>query len=116
MSFIYFSCLSVVLALPSPEYPTPAPTQEYNPDIGQTNVGGYGVNKNPYCHMVEKVVLRTNVNPTPRLPAGPRIRNIVNLYSTTTVRGLLRPWKKPIKSKDVSLARIEFATLPTRST
>merc|ERR1711889_46914 len=31
---------------PPPEYPTPAPTQEYNPDIGQTNVGGYGVIKN----------------------------------------------------------------------
>merc|ERR1711872_558676 len=43
---------------PPPEYPTPAPTQEYNPDIGQTNVGGYGVNKNPYCHMVEKVVFK----------------------------------------------------------
>merc|ERR1719188_1149128 len=40
---------------PPPEYPTPAPTQDYNPDIGQTNVGGYGVNKNPYCHMVQKV-------------------------------------------------------------
>merc|ERR1712179_898615 len=39
-----------------PQYPTPAPTQEYHPDIGQTNVGGYGVNKDPYCHMVEKVV------------------------------------------------------------
>jgi len=48
-----------VFALPPPpEYPTPAPTQEYNPDIGQTNVGGYGVNKNPYCHMVEKVVFK----------------------------------------------------------
>merc|ERR1712142_277906 len=43
---------------PPPEYPTPAPTQEYNPDTGQTNVGGYGVNKNPYCHMVEKVVFK----------------------------------------------------------
>merc|ERR1712212_747189 len=42
---IYLSCMSVVLALPPPEYPTPAPTQEYNPDIGQTNVGGYGQNK-----------------------------------------------------------------------
>merc|ERR1712002_1012209 len=50
---------SCVFALPPPpEYPTPAPTQEYNPDIGQTNVGGYGVNKNPYCHMVEKVVFK----------------------------------------------------------
>merc|ERR1712036_150446 len=50
---------AVLFALPPPpEYPTPAPTQEYNPDIGQTNVGGYGVNKNPYCHIVEKVVFK----------------------------------------------------------
>ena len=33
---------------PPPQYPTPAPVQQYNPDIGQTNVGGYGVNKDPY--------------------------------------------------------------------
>merc|ERR1712243_389669 len=48
---------------PPPEYPTPAPTQEYNPDIGQTNVGGYGVNKNPYCHMVENVVFENQCEP-----------------------------------------------------
>merc|ERR1712050_461066 len=48
---------------PPPEYPTPAPTQEYNPDIGQTNVGGYGVNKDPYCHMVEKVVFENQCEP-----------------------------------------------------
>merc|ERR1711881_750976 len=48
---------------PPPEYPTPAPTQDYNPDIGQTNVGGYGVNKNPYCHMVEKVVFKNQCEP-----------------------------------------------------
>ena len=65
INFIYFSCLSVVLALPSPpaEYPTPAPTQAYHPDIGQTNVGGYGVNKDPYCHMVEKVVFENQCEP-----------------------------------------------------
>merc|ERR550519_2698980 len=63
-NLIYFACLSVVLALPSPpEYPTPAPTQAYNPDIGQTNVGGYGVNKDPYCHMVEKVVFENQCEP-----------------------------------------------------
>merc|ERR1711972_1089683 len=45
------------------EYPTPAPTQEYNPDIGQTNVGGYGVNKDPYCHKVEKVVFENQCEP-----------------------------------------------------
>merc|ERR1712111_194884 len=45
------------------EYPTPSPTQEYNPDIGQTNVGGYGVNKDPYCHKVEKVVFENQCEP-----------------------------------------------------
>merc|ERR1711881_794363 len=54
----FISCLP-----PPPEYPTPAPTQEYNPDIGQTNVGGYGVNKDPYCHMVEKVVFENQCEP-----------------------------------------------------
>merc|ERR1711942_88227 len=64
-SLIFLSCLSMVLALPHPppEYPTPAPTQQYNPDIGQTNVGGYGVNKDPYCHMVEKVVFENQCEP-----------------------------------------------------
>ena len=62
----YLACLSVsaVFALPSPpQYPTPSPTQAYNPDIGQTNVGGYGVNKDPYCHMVEKVVFENQCEP-----------------------------------------------------
>ena len=62
-SLIFLSCLSLVLALPPPEYPTPAPTQHYNPDIGQTNVGGYSVNKDPYCHMVEKVVFENQCEP-----------------------------------------------------
>merc|ERR1719158_126977 len=62
-SLIILSCLSMVLALPPPEYPTPAPTQEYHPDIGQTNVGGYGVNKDPYCHGVEKVVFENQCEP-----------------------------------------------------
>jgi len=54
--FILFS-LPLISCLPSPpEYPRPATVQDYNPDIGQTNVGGYGVNKDPYCHKVEKVV------------------------------------------------------------
>merc|ERR1712183_563432 len=46
-----------------PQYPTPSPVQYYNPDIGQTNVGGYGVNKLPYCHKVEKVIFETNCEP-----------------------------------------------------
>ena len=43
--------------------PTPAPVQGYHPDIGQNNVGGYGVNKDPYCHMVEKVVFENECEP-----------------------------------------------------
>merc|ERR1712096_261502 len=48
---------------PPPQYPTPAPVQDYNPDIGQTNVGGYGVNKDPYCHKVEKVIFKNKCEP-----------------------------------------------------
>ena len=56
-----------VLCFPSrpdpPQYPTPGPAQAYNPDIGQTNVGGYGVNKDPYCHKVEKVAFENECLP-----------------------------------------------------
>ena len=63
-TLISLACLSVVYALPSPpEYPTPAPTQVYNPDIGQTFVGGYSVNKDPNSHMVEKLVFKNHCEP-----------------------------------------------------
>ena len=66
-SLIFFSSFVVAVfgappAIPQ-EYPTPSPTQEYNPDIGQTNVGGYGVNKDPYCHKVEKVAFENQCEP-----------------------------------------------------
>merc|ERR1712096_564587 len=48
---------------PPAQYPTPSPVQDYNPDIGQTNVGGYGVNKDPYCHKVEKVIFKNKCEP-----------------------------------------------------
>ena len=48
---------------PPAQYPTPSPVQQYNPDIGQTNVGGYGVNKDPYCHKVEKVIFKNKCEP-----------------------------------------------------
>merc|ERR1719427_1512534 len=48
---------------PPPQYPTPSPVQDYNPDIGQTNVGDYGVNKDPYCHKVEKVIFENKCEP-----------------------------------------------------
>merc|ERR1712096_155694 len=72
-SILFFvSCLSNVFCQqrayppsspPPPQYPTPSPVQDYNPDIGQTNVGGYGVNKDPYCHKVEKVIFKNKCEP-----------------------------------------------------
>merc|ERR1711862_319364 len=73
-----------VLCLPPQEYPTPAPTQEYNPDIGQTNVGGYGVNKDPYCHMGRKLSSRTNASLTPNKLAGHKTRKSASLLCTKT--------------------------------
>merc|ERR1712096_360978 len=55
---------SLSFFLPPPQYPTPSPVQDYNPDIGQTNVGGYGVNKDPYCHKVEKVIFENKCDTT----------------------------------------------------
>merc|ERR1712096_186750 len=71
---LVFSCLSNVDSQrppyppappppPPPQYPTPSPVQDYNADIGQTNVGGYGVNKYPYCHKVEKVIFENKCEP-----------------------------------------------------
>merc|ERR1719378_730360 len=48
---------------PLPVYPGPAPPLEYDPQIGQTNVDGYSLNKNPYCHMEEKVVFENQCEP-----------------------------------------------------
>merc|ERR1712183_1265463 len=74
-SILFFvSCLSNVFCQqrayppsapppPPPQYPTPSPVQDYNPDIGQTNVGGYGVNKDPYCHKMEKVIFKNKCEP-----------------------------------------------------
>merc|ERR1719233_1770859 len=93
MNLIYLACLSAVMAAPPspPVYPTPGPTQEYNPDIGQTNVGGYGVNKDPYCHMVEKVVFETSASLTPRGLATLRTRSLAFPGFLTTVLVLSRP-------------------------
>jgi len=45
------------------EYPGPLPDPEYEVDIGQTNVDGYGVTNKPYCHMVEKVMFENQCEP-----------------------------------------------------
>ena len=65
-----FSCLPLVFCRYTETLPIEesgpydeAIVQEYNPDIGQTNVGGYGVNKDPYCHKVEKVVFENQCEP-----------------------------------------------------
>merc|ERR1712243_388969 len=90
--FIYLACLSVAWAAPQPpEYPTPAPTQEYNPDIGQTNVGGYGVNKDPYCHMWRRWCSRISASRTLRERATLRTRSLASPGSSTTARGSSRP-------------------------
>eukprot|EP00091_Calanus_sinicus_P014082 TRINITY_DN3143_c0_g1_i2.p2 TRINITY_DN3143_c0_g1~~TRINITY_DN3143_c0_g1_i2.p2 ORF type:complete len:119 (-),score=24.95 TRINITY_DN3143_c0_g1_i2:29-385(-) len=48
---------------PTPQqYPAPAPVQDYNPDIGQTNVGGT-CQQDPYCHKVEEVVFENQCEP-----------------------------------------------------
>merc|ERR1712119_191335 len=66
---LFVSCLSNVFCQrPTglgvyPPSPPPPPVQEYNPDIGQTNVGGYGVNEDPYCHKVEKVIFKNKCEP-----------------------------------------------------
>jgi len=44
-------------------FAVPTPFMEYAPDIGQTNVGGYGVNNEPHCHMEEKVVFENQCEP-----------------------------------------------------
>jgi len=82
--FFFNVVLSVLGAPPAipQEYPTPSPTQEYNPDIGQTNVGGYGVNKDPYCHKVEKVVFENQCEPYKEKTCWTQNKEIVNPSSS----------------------------------
>merc|ERR1712183_257142 len=74
-----------------PQYPTPAPVQDYNPDIGQTNVGGYGVNKDPSCHKVEKVIFKNKCELTRRKLAGHKTRRSAVQSCTRTVPESSRP-------------------------
>merc|ERR1712243_466311 len=90
--FIYLACLSVAWAAPQPpEYPTPAPTQEYNPDIGQTNVGGYVSTRTPTVTWWRRWYSRTSASPTLRERATHRTRSLACPGSSTTARGSLRP-------------------------
>merc|ERR1712133_171888 len=124
---------------PPPEYPTPAPTQEYNPDIGQTNVGGYGVNKNPYCHMVEKVVFKNQYEDYMETTCWTQNReeckpkpynNCTGVIETDIERVcfdvtnwcviwskpfITRHWRRLIKSKGASLGRTGYAIPLTKS-
>merc|ERR1712025_214014 len=141
-SFIAIFIPLVSALPPPPEYPTPAPTQEYNPDIGQTNVGGYGVNKDPYCHMVEKVVFENQCEPYVERTcyATLRTRNLVRPSTSITALVLSKPmlsecasmstswsvtwlrrsttrhWRRLTRCRGVSLARTGCATPRTRST
>merc|ERR1712142_661058 len=136
-SIIIFFPLAFALP-PPPEYPTPAPTQEYNPDIGQTNVGGYGVNKNPYCHMVEKVVFENQCEPYTETTCWTKneedclpveYNNCTGVIETDIERVCLmsmnwcvtwlklfitRLWKRRTKFRDVSPGKIEYAIQLTR--
>merc|ERR1712215_387795 len=71
---------------PPPQYPTPSPVQEYHPDIGQTNVGGYGVNKDPYCHKVEKVVFKNKCEPYKEKCATTQFKNCTGVIETNVER------------------------------
>merc|ERR1712025_1258249 len=139
-TFVFLLARHVISLPPPPEYPTPAPTQEYNPDIGQTNVGGYGVNKNPYCHMVEKVVFKNQCEPYTEQTCWtqnvedckPVMYNnctgvietdiervcfdVNELVATWLKQFIMKRWKKPIRSKGVSPAKIEFVIRLTRLT
>merc|ERR1711955_91719 len=136
-NLVYLACLSLVLALPPPEYPTPAPTQHYNPDIGQTNVGGYGVNKDPYCHMVEKVVFENQCEPyvertcytqNKESCATKLFNNCTGVIETNVERVCFdvnelvcdlveavhyETLERPTRCRGASLARTGCATLPT---
>merc|ERR1712243_180502 len=143
ISMIQLSSITIFIPLafslpPPPEYPTPAPTQQYNPDLGQTNVGGYGVNKDPYCHMVEKVVFENQCEPYVEKTCYTQNKescvtkqfnnctgvietniervcfDVNELVATWWRRSTTRPWRRPIKFRGVSLARTECATPPTR--
>merc|ERR1711862_1034118 len=102
-NLLFFAPL--VLCLPPQEYSTPAPTQQYNPDIGQTNVGGYGVNKDPYCHMSRRWCSRTSASLMLREHATLKIRNLVLPSLSITALELL----KPISSECASMSTSWYA-------
>merc|ERR1712215_448403 len=63
--FFTFLCLTLVAAprVPGPQHPTPSPAQEYSLKIRQTNVGRYGIDQDPHCRKVEKVVFKNKCEP-----------------------------------------------------
>merc|ERR1712096_318876 len=76
---------------PPAQYPTPSPVQDYNPDIGQTNVGGYGVNKDPTATRWRRSSSRTSASHTLRRPVGHKTRRLANRNCSKTAPGSLRP-------------------------
>ena len=82
---------------PPPQYPTPSPVQDYNPDTEQTNVGGYGVNKDPYCHMVEKVIFNNKCEPY-KVRSGKRLDQLKGLALSQNTSPKAKPWAKSFHS------------------
>ena len=65
MATSYCAYVPTTAPPPSQVYPWTNSTlqPDYDPLIGQTNVDGYSSNKNPYCHMEEKVVFGNQCEP-----------------------------------------------------
>jgi len=55
LSGLFLSVFARNVPLNSKGYSAPQPDPVYEPDIGQTNMDGYGVTTKPYCHMEEKI-------------------------------------------------------------
>merc|ERR1712096_299986 len=71
---------------PSPQYPTPAPVQDYNPDIGQTNVGGYGVNKVIFKNKCEPYKERTRYTQNEEICEPVLYKNCTGVIETNIER------------------------------
>merc|ERR1719427_108214 len=93
---------------PPAQYPTPAPVQDYNPDIGQTNVGGYGVNKDHHLHLLSIQLLHQSKTTT--LTLG---RLMLGATASTKTPTATR-WRRSSSRTSVSLIRRKLAGHKTR--
>merc|ERR1712202_106372 len=76
---------------PPAQYPTPAPVQDYNPDIGQTNVGATAGTKTPTATRWRRSSSRTSVSLIRRKLAGHKTRRSAVQLCTRTVPESSRP-------------------------